>query len=165
MSDVLSSKIFPKHSLVSSCACVSPAGWRRFPQLSRVWWGQFGHGGLHWQEMSLPLPACEGNPRDTRVWKGASSAESTGHKHGDGLLRGVARDQTGHRERQVHSWEHEEQEQGQRGAVFFQLIWIFGDVRFTLYSLYGLSGLLLWYSKLQRRPLVLCEFTGEGVCQ
>lgn len=68
--------------------------------------------------MPLPLPARQGDPGNTRHRECDTSAESTEHQHSGGIFYGFTWDQTGHRERQVHRWEHEEPQQGQRGELF-----------------------------------------------
>lgn len=90
--------------LYDEAACLrSPAGGRGIPELSGVRRQQaLVRGGLHWEEVSLPLPACEGEPRNAGHGEGVATAQSAEHQHGGGLLCGVAGSQTGHRERQVH---------------------------------------------------------------
>lgn len=65
--------------------------------------------------MSVSLPTWKGDPGHAGLGEGVAAAESAEHQHRGGLLGGVAGGQTGHRERQVHSREHEESQQGQRG--------------------------------------------------
>lgn len=94
----------------------SPAGRGRLPQLSGVRRRQaVVRGGRSRKEMPVPLPAREGDPGDSRPREDVPSAERTERQHRGGLLRGVARDQTGHREHQVHRREHAESQQSQRG--------------------------------------------------
>lgn len=138
----------------------SPAGGWRIPELSGVWRQQaLIHGGLHWKEMSVPLPTRQGSPWHAGPGEGVATAESAEHQHGSGLLCGVAGGQTGHRERQVHRWEHEEPQQGQRGESLLFGLRGANNSSWRGHLKSHLSSVLVWkHSNKSNCEVNLCTF-------